>query len=219
MKFLELDDVLCLSPHPDDTEFSIAGTALKYYSTNFYVLCMSKGGAPGFDLTNDEYDRRTEVNNFWSELKTQNVTVLHSNCDYLTDKSEPEWINYIEDLFFRPETFQNKVIGPALMIPTYQDSQFEHRFVSQLGNGLIRSKPISLIEYKTISTLTEWNPNLTVNISSEYIRKVDALQNFESQGIKPFFTESIQEQFHTDYRMSRRGIKYSEQFKILECFA
>ncbi len=41
---------------------------------------------------------------------------------------------------------------------------------------------------------------------------------FESQDNKTFFKETLLEQFHTDYRMSRRGIRYCEQFKILENF-
>ena len=217
MKLLNLDNVVCLSPHPDDTEFSLAGTALKYYDTTFFVMCLTKGGAPGFDNSNENFNRRDEVNNYWNELGVENVIVKHSDCDYLTDKTEPEWINYIENIFFTKESFKEKV-NTGLMIPTYEDSMFEHRFVSQLGHGLIRSYPISLIEYRTVSTLTDWNPNLIVNVTSEYIRKVDAMKCFESQDNKTFFKETLLQQFHTDYRMSRRGIRYCEQFKILENF-
>lgn len=217
MKLLNLDKVVCLSPHPDDTEFSLAGTALKYYDTTFFINCLTKGGAPGFDSSNEEFERRQEVNEYWRELGVENVQVIHSNCDYLTDKTEPEWINYIEDVFFRKDSFEEGV-NTGLMIPTYQDSMIEHRFVSQLGYGLIRSYPISLIEYRTVSTLTEWNPNLIVDITSEYIRKVDSMKAFKSQNNKSFFSDNSLEQFHTDYRMTRRGIRYCEQFKILEKF-
>ena len=106
MKLLNLDKVVCLSPHPDDTEFSLAGTALKYYDTTFFINCLTKGGAPGFDSSNEEFERRQEVNEYWKELGVENVLVIHSNCDYLTDKTEPEWINYIEDVFFRKDSFE-----------------------------------------------------------------------------------------------------------------
>ena len=218
MKFLGMDKVVCLSPHPDDIEYSLSGTVLKYYETTFYVLSLTKGGAPGFDVSNEKFDRRGEVDEFWKRLKTTNIKIIHSDCDYLTDKTEPGWINYIENMFFQKESFDDIVIGPGLLIPSKEDSQFEHRFVNKLGYGLIRSFPISLIEYKTVSTLTEWNPNFTVNITSEYIRKVEATKAFVSQKDKAFFSDTVLEQFHTDYRLSRRGIRYSEQFKILECF-
>jgi len=49
MKFLGLNKVLCLSPHPDDVEFGMMGTILKYYDTHFDILCLSSGG--DFDNT------------------------------------------------------------------------------------------------------------------------------------------------------------------------
>ena len=53
MKFLNFNRVLCLSPHPDDVEYSMLGTIIKHSSTTFDVLCLTKGGAKGFDKTNE----------------------------------------------------------------------------------------------------------------------------------------------------------------------
>ena len=44
MKLLNFDRVLCLSPHPDDAEYSISGTVMKYSDTIFDILTMSVGG-------------------------------------------------------------------------------------------------------------------------------------------------------------------------------
>ena len=44
MKFLNYDRVLCLSPHPDDVEYGMLGTILKYKDTNFQILNVSRGG-------------------------------------------------------------------------------------------------------------------------------------------------------------------------------
>ena len=52
MKFLNFNKVLCLSPHPDDVEYSMLGTVMKHSDTQFDILCMTKGGAKGFDKTN-----------------------------------------------------------------------------------------------------------------------------------------------------------------------
>jgi len=62
MKLLGFDKVLCISPHPDDVEFSMLATILKYTNTIFDVLCLTKGGAKGFDPTN-QLNRRNEVIN------------------------------------------------------------------------------------------------------------------------------------------------------------
>ena len=38
MKFLNYDTVLCVSPHPDDIEYSMMGTILKHVDTHFIIL-------------------------------------------------------------------------------------------------------------------------------------------------------------------------------------
>ena len=44
MKFLGFNKVLCLAPHPDDVEYSMGGTIIKHYNTQFDVLCLTQGG-------------------------------------------------------------------------------------------------------------------------------------------------------------------------------
>ena len=38
MKFLNYDKVLCVSPHPDDVEVGMMGSAIKYPDTHFDKL-------------------------------------------------------------------------------------------------------------------------------------------------------------------------------------
>ena len=49
MKFLNLNKVLCLSAHPDDTEYGVLGSMIKFGSTQFDVVVLSNGG--DFDVT------------------------------------------------------------------------------------------------------------------------------------------------------------------------
>ena len=44
MKFLNFNKVLCLSPHPDDVEYSMGGTVIKHTDTHFDILCLTQGG-------------------------------------------------------------------------------------------------------------------------------------------------------------------------------
>ena len=44
MKFLNYDKVLCLSPHPDDVEYAMLGSILKYKDTKFDIVVLSEGG-------------------------------------------------------------------------------------------------------------------------------------------------------------------------------
>ena len=55
MKFLNYDRVLCLSPHPDDVEYGMLGTMMKFKDTKFDLLTTSIGG--NFDKTTSKERR------------------------------------------------------------------------------------------------------------------------------------------------------------------
>jgi len=211
LKLLNLKRVLCLSPHPDDVEYSMLGTILKYKDTTFDVLCLSCGGAKGFDSTN-ALNRRQEVNNVWGSLEYNNVNLSFADCDYLEDRTEPGWINYIENKFINNQKYD------GIFIPPEKDSMYEHRFVNKFGSALIRKDAISLIEYHTVSTLNCWKPNVFIDISKTYKSKLQAINKFVSQNDKSYFTKDTLDSFHSNFQCSKRGIKIVEQFKILEMF-
>ncbi len=54
MKFLNLNRVLCISAHPDDTEYGALGSMIKFKDTQFDVVVLSNGGdfdeSSGFNL-------------------------------------------------------------------------------------------------------------------------------------------------------------------------
>ena len=71
MKFLGYNKVLCLSPHPDDVEYSMSGTIIKYSDTQFDIVTLTHGG--DFDSTNDN-PRKNEVSDFWlNMIHTSNI--------------------------------------------------------------------------------------------------------------------------------------------------
>ena len=212
MKFLNFNRVLCLSPHPDDVEYSMLGTIIKHSSTTFDVLCLTKGGAKGFDKTN-ELDRLGEVKTTWQEANVNNVNLLFSDCNYFEDKnSDAGWVNYIENNFLK------KINYDCIFLPTKIDSMFEHRFVNGLGPALVRILPISLIEYQTPSTTNEWKPNIFVDIEDYYNKKLKCLNHFTSQISKSYFQTDTLEAFHSNFQCRKRGIKIIEQFKSIEIF-
>ena len=214
MKFLNLKKVLCLSPHPDDVEIGMMGTIFTYRGTKFDILCMTKGGAKGYDNTN-ELDRRKEVDNvwnFWTPGVTAHVQVHHSKYDYFEDSTEPGWINYIENEFIKKYDYD------GLFIPTKEDSMFEHRFVNGFGAALCRFSPISIIEYHTFSSLNSWQPNLFVDIQSIYHEKCNSLQEFKSQSHKSYFKRKSLDAFHNNFQCNKKGKGMVEQFKIIELF-
>ena len=207
MKFLGYDNVLCISPHPDDTEYSMMGTILKYSDTMFTCLQLCQGG--DMDETTGR-NRLFEVQNVWEEAECSNVNLLFTEVKYMRDMREEEWINFIE-----------RKLSPsldAIVLPNEYDSHFEHRFVAGFGKALIRQRPITLIQYKTPSTNQTWVPNLFVDIEEEYDIKMNALRKFESQQHRYYFREDVLRSFHSDFQSAKRAKHYVEQFKILDLY-
>ena len=65
MKFLNYDKVLCLSPHPDDAEYGMLGTIMKYKDTKFDIVVLSQGG--DFDCISDDIMSHEKLETHYKE--------------------------------------------------------------------------------------------------------------------------------------------------------
>ena len=204
MKFLNLDRVLCLSAHPDDTEYGTLGSMMKFDETIFDVLVLSNGG--DFDNTTGE-SRQKECMGIWDKVQF-NVSGRFFPKSYVKDTPEDEWVNLIE---------QEYDIGDydcILSLPV-QDSHFEHRMVNHIAYALVRGSKCGIVTYRTPSTLEEWISNFHVNVDMEIDEKVDILRrNFVSQRDKLYFQEDMILDFHTNYLCSKVGAGYVESFRV-----
>jgi N-acetylglucosamine malate deacetylase 1 len=207
MKFLGFNKVLCLSPHPDDVEFGMMGTILKHTDTHFNIVCLSSGG--NFDNTTGQY-RLQEIQNVWA--KQPNVTLHFTKLKLIRELSHDAWVNFIETLFTNKEEYD------CLFIPTKEDSHFEHKIVNELAFPLTRIKGISILEYRTPSTLDSWSPNTFINITKYFTKKYNKLILFESQKDKWYFQLPQLKSFHSNFQSYKKGIKYVEQFKTIQLY-
>jgi hypothetical protein len=73
MKFLDFNKVLCISPHPDDVEYSMLGTIMKHQDTEFDLFQLAQGGDCD-PSTNKE--RLIEVENVWKKSNCKNVNII-----------------------------------------------------------------------------------------------------------------------------------------------
>ena len=206
MKLFNFNKVLCLSPHPDDVEYSMLGTIMKYPDTQFELLQLAQGG--DCDPTTNS-SRLEEVKNVWEKSKCKNININFTEHKFIKELAEDKWINKIENYL---ENIN------AVFLPNECDSHFEHRFISRFGPALIRNKNISLIQYYTPSTQDEWNPNLYIDIKDIYDLKIDALNEFKSQNHRYYFRKDVLRAFHSDFQCSKKGVHYIEKYKILNLF-
>lgn len=205
MKFLGYNKVLCLSPHPDDVEYSMSSVILKYKDTIFDVFTLTKGTSADKSSGGLRYN---EVRDFWGGMSATNVRLIFGEYNF-EDLNEGQWIGYIED----------KIKGvdyDAIFGTSNFDSHYEHLLVNRVMKGLGRNKPISLIEYKSPSTLHEWKPNMIVDIGNHYELKSKLLRdNFTSQVDSEYFSIECIKSFHEDYINKKKGVKYAEQYNVI----
>ena len=206
MKLFNFNKVLCLSPHPDDVEYSMLGTIMKYPGTQFELLQLAQGG--DCDPTTNS-SRLEEVKNVWEKSKCKNININFTEHKFIKELAEDKWINKIENHLENID---------AIFLPNECDSHFEHRFISGFGPAVIRNKNISLIQYYTPSTQDEWNPNLYIDIKNIYDLKIDALNEFKSQSHRYYFRKDVLRAFHSDFQCSKKGVHYIEKYKILNLF-
>ena len=224
MKFLNYNKVLCLSVHPDDVEYGMLGTIMKYKDTQFDVLVLSEGG--DFDKSSGK-DRHKECQSVWSRI--DNLSGSFLDYKHIKDTLEDELISKIE----------NKCdidSYDCIFVPSEEDAHFEHKKVSTLSYPLTRRLKCGLIQFKTPSTLDLWIPNFFVDLYSIENRnvedghdaetkrlflavvwyiKLNKLKLFKSQQDKSYFDKSSLESFHSNYQCSMRGLNRVESFKII----
>ena len=209
MKFLGFDNVLCLSPHPDDVEYSMGGTVIKFKDTHFDILCLTQGGDCDATTSNSRLD---EVRNSWKSTGIINIDLSFTPNKLLKEKGEDEWVNYIET------NFVNKNDYDCICTTSAYDSHFEHKIVSNLGWPLTRIKSISLVEYCSPSTLENWIPNTFIDVSEAYKLKLKMLKEFTSQQHRSYFKEDTIKGFHTNFQCSKKGTELVEQFNLKQLF-
>jgi len=206
MKFSGFNRALCLSTHPDDVELGMLGSILKFPGTTFDVVCLTMGTET--DPTTGA-KRREEMQALWDWAGAGHASISFSGVDLLRLRREDEWLTYLE------QEFLGKYDYDCIFLPPYEDSHFEHRYVSGFGCALTRAKPISLIHYRTVSTLDKWEPNLFVDIEKTHRKKVELLKAFESQQDSPYFADAVVNSFHVCFSLHKRGVAHSEQFRVV----
>jgi LmbE family N-acetylglucosaminyl deacetylase len=206
MKFLNSDHVFCIGAHPDDVEYGMAGTFEKCWKTQFTIMVMSDGG--DFDKTTTAVDRGSENQVVWDMF--DNVSG-YIGTTYVKDQSEDEMINLIESNL-HPHF-------DVVVTTAHEDSHFEHRIINNLGSALCRRSPLTLVEFRSPSTLNHWIPNHFVNLTEkQYNKKKLALKKFKSQQDAAYFNVNTIDSFHRNFLCSKKGFDIVESYRIVESF-
>lgn len=205
MQLLNFDSVLCLSPHPDDIEYSFGGAILRHNNTKFTSIVFSTGSIN--DPVANEL-RWEECRQYWKDVPNIEQYFM---APLLRMYSEEEWLNLLEKAFPLKKY-------DAILLPPNLDTHYEHRFVHNIGMAMTRIAPASIIEYKSVSVLDTWIPNLIIELDDISARKkIKRMLQFKSQK-KLYFESGFMEASHTHLSSLKRGIKLAEQFRIITLY-
>ena len=214
MRFLNCDKVLCLAAHPDDVEYGMLGSIMKYTDSLFDILVLSEGG--NFDESTST-DRHRECESIWEDI--DNIQGSFLPIKHLANISEDELINTIESKFD---------IGTydSICTPPLEDAHFEHRKVNRAAYSLVRRTSCGLVTFRTPSAVDEWIPNFFVDLTKHTTKsgaivmfaKKKALLKFTSQQSKSYFKDNSINSFHSNYQCSQRDMSFVESFRIERCY-
>jgi len=182
----------------------MSGTINKFVSTKFDIFCLTNGTST--DSSTNE-TRLHEVQSFWTTCNFKNVNLIFSKVSNFEHLSTAEWTTYLDRIVATGYD--------AICTTSNNDSHQEHCFVNSLATAVSRNSCLSIIEYKSPSTLHTWSPNYFVDISNYMNLKINSLQSaFISQMDSVYFNTSCIHAFHTDYNCLKRNLSTVEQFKL-----
>jgi len=201
MNLKDFQNILVISPHPDDSEYSCYGMieAVEAFTT---ILICSDGGAG--DPTNG-IDRISEVIKFWQEKEKFEIKIQEN----LLQLEYHEAVKYFDGLIS-----ENKY--DAIFIPPEKDTNQEHRLISSITKSSLRNKGGAIFEYWTPSTTHEWQPNIWLDIEDFFEQKMEKLlSSFSSQKNKSYFQKSYIDLFHQDWQALKKGIRKCEKYRLV----
>ena len=166
-----------------------------------------------FRSVNEINKRHDEMRKFWEEFGGDNVVLTFHAGMLKFDEDDSYWVGHIERY-----VEQNNIT--TVFVTPNDDSHWEHRYVRRMVEPALRRLPVNIVEYKCVSTRKTWLPNyfweaLEGGLAWKHQCLVFAVK---SQNTAPYFQWDVFKDYHRDEHMSRKGIPFAEQFRIVEIY-
>lgn len=168
--------ILCLSPHPDDTEFGLGATLSRF-----------KGRYEGrIVVFSDRYKTRNEVNNEADQARSAKLLGFRKKDVMFVDKLG---FDRLPIRFFGAEENRDviraivsrlvKEIKPDIIFtPSLNETMQDHSALSEEVVRIVRNDTI-ILGYEVPKHNRFFNPNVFVDVSMKNVRdKIDALSCF-----------------------------------------
>ena len=207
----EGDNVLVLSPHPDDEALGCGGAIIKMLLSSVHVtVAVLTDGNGGGRIREIGRIRREEFR------KARSVLGYPSACNL--DYPDGHLAEYLEELGGQLEGLLRDRPPRLVLTPYVLDYHADHQTTNIALAHALRNLPqgeIAVGMYEIWTPIT--NPNCCLNITGEYSQKRMALKCYQSQ--ESYFDIIAKADALSTYRAGlsmRRNVKHMECFQLLK---
>jgi LmbE family N-acetylglucosaminyl deacetylase len=203
-----MQNVLFLSPHPDDVELGCLGTINEYVKRGYNVfVAIATDGERG-NVDPEKYDRIEESIDCLSKVgvKRDNILPFHLPDTKLND--------HRTDIFEMVEGFciQNDI--DTIYINSNKDYHQDHLVVFEEALRAARKVKNILTYESNSSTFSSFAPNYFVNVSEFIDEKVDFLKSHKSQDGKHFILDHSVKSLAKFRGNQTKSLDYAEAFEV-----
>lgn len=199
-------NILVVAAHPDDIEYGVAGTLLKFrdrIDPHFFIVTC--GGE------NDPTSGSVRLAEAKAALKIFGNEILVSGTVGITYERYPYLVSEIEELIKI-----HKI--DTVMTHSEHDTHQDHRMVTEIVKTACRRQRISLIFYTLLSSTDSFKPDIYVDITKEMSEKGRLLSMHKSQSNKYYMKGSYFDLFHSDRYARLHGMEFVERFAVGRIF-
>jgi LmbE family N-acetylglucosaminyl deacetylase len=198
--------VLVVGSHPDDIEYGVMGTLLKYRKANpdlvIYGFVASSGGM------NDVTSGPSRIDESSKALLTlQPIVIQWEEKEGIDYNFYHYYVHSLETILI-----QHKI--DMVIAPTIHDTHQDHRLAHEIVVTALRRKPVSVWFYSSVSVTLDFKPQVFVNISDNFRDKCSSLENHNTQNMKDFMSKKAIETFNSGTYSFLQGIDYCEAFEV-----
>jgi LmbE family N-acetylglucosaminyl deacetylase len=205
--------ILFIFAHPDDEAFGPAGTISKLSVNNEVIVCsLCNGARPGAEHV--QASRAAAFYNSCSLLGARPNLMESADCTLQYDQT----LKTIEDIV---RTYEPQIVYTHNISDIHRD----HRLVAECCLIACRPKlqsPVKELYFSEVLPSTEWsfgqlepvfNPNMFVDISSHFKKKISALRFYDTELYDHPDARSVAAvAAHATDRGKQIGVDYAEAF-------
>ena len=214
--------IIVISPHPDDETLGAGGTINKFIKQGHDLMVLTISGHLPPLYKREEYElTKEEALKAYEIMGVQSSQFLEIPATMIGDEPIHELNSKISSVLAEFE--------PTDVFCPFPDRHIDHRLI--FDSVMVATRPVgygkrikNLVAYETLSE-THWNapylepnftPNLVVNITEEFEKKLEALECFKSQIDKKEGPRSLEAvKALAKFRGSQSGFQYGEAFYVI----